>query len=413
MTRKQSGKVLSGRRTMYLWFPITILTFYVFLVSCDDNENDPVDTATIDTGTGSDSDSADIDTNSETDSDTGVVVKPATGVLVITTDYQTGAYSTVSLNGATVAQDVDFIHSDAVCHVDNVTGTPFVLQRLGADAVDVLNSTNFAIAKEFSVEPSSNPHDIELITADKAYVTRFGSPLILIVNPTTGAHTGTVDLSALADADGIPEISGMVNMKGKLYVTVSRLDRDNGWEPVGDSCIVFIDAATGQVEGNVKVQGTNIVGQPEWSEALSKFVISQVGSYGTLNDGGVQLLDPATNTLGAFIITEATLGGSLNKVVCATETKCFAIIGVAGDSGSNTHLVEFNPQTGTVTGTLASGAGWVYGDILLNDDNTELWLADRTAEASGLRIFNVATSTEKTTAPINVGLPPSDICFTK
>jgi hypothetical protein len=408
MIRKQSGEVTSGQRTVHLWLPMTILTCSLALASCDDNEND---TARADTATGSDSTTT--DTSSDTDSDTGIVAKPATGVLVITTDYQTGAYSTVSLNGEVVTKDVDIIHSDAVCHVDGVTGTPFILQRLSADAVDVLNPINFAITKEFSVEPSSNPHDIELVAADKAYVTRFGSPLILVVNPTTGAQTGTVDLSGLADADGIPEISGIVNMKGKLYVTVSRLDRDNGWEPVGDSYIVFIDAATGAVEGNVKVQGTNIVGQPEWSAALGKFVISQVGSYGTLADGGVQLLDPATNTLGAFVITEATLGGSLNKVVCATETRCFAIIGVTGDSGSNTHLVEFNPQTGTVTGTRAAGSGWMYGDIALNDDNSELWLADRTADASGLRIFNVATSTEKTTAPINVGLPPSDICFTR
>ena len=411
MIERKSKQNQGEQRTVQMWLSIAILACVFFLVSCDDNENESVDTATTDTTSGSDS--ATTNTNGDTDSDSTAVTKPATGVLVITTDYQTGAYSTVSLNGATVTQDVDFIHSDAVCHVDGVTGTPFILQRLGADAVDVLSPTTFVITKEFSVEPSSNPHDIELIAADKAYVTRFGSHLILIVNPITGVQTGTVDLSALADADDIPEISGMVAMSGKLYVTVSRLDRDNGWEPVGDSYIVFIDAATGAMEGNVKVQGTNIVGQPEWSDALGKFVISQVGSYGTLADGGVQLLDPVTNTLGAFIVTEATLGGSLNKVVCATETKCFAIIGVSGDSGSNTHLVTFNPQTGQKTGTLAAGSGWVYGDIVLNDDNSELWLADRTADASGLRIFNVATGTEKTPAPINVGLPPSDICFTR
>ncbi len=356
---------------------------------------------------------ADTDTDTDGDTDTDTEEPPYTSALVVTTDYQTGAYSTIALDGLTVTQDINFVHSDAVCHFDPLTGTPFVILRLGADAVDVLDPGTFDIVKEYSVEASSNPHDIEVVSADRAYITRFGLSKMLIVNPMTGAEIGTVDLSAYADTDGIPEISGMAKMNDQLYVTVKRLDRENSWEPVGDSYIVVIDAATGQVTGDIELTGTNPVGAPEYSAALGKFVVALVGSYGTLDDGGVELLDPATDTVGGFIVSEATLGGSLNKTLCIAETKCYAIIGVAGDNGSNTHIVTFNPNTGQTTGTLLQGAGWVYGNIAITPDNTELWIADRTADNAGIRIFDTATDAEKTPAPVGVGLPPSDICFTR
>lgn len=410
---------------------VSLCPMMLLLAACDENENESkdnrLDTATDDITQSSDSNiigtdstvkSAGTDTDTDTNlldtsSDNVDIVKPATGALVITTDYQTGAYSSVSLDGATVQKDIEFIHSDSVCHVDDVTGIPYILLRLGSDAVDVLDPATLGVTNEYSVEPASNPHDIEVVFEDKAYITRFGLSQILIVNPITGVASGVVDLSTYADSDGIPEISGMAQMNGKLYVAVSRLNRDNSWEPVGDSYIVIIDAVTGAVESDIQVHGTNIVGQPEYSAALGKFVISQVGSYGTLDDGGVQLLDPAAKTLSAFVATEAVLGGSLNKVICSAIDKCFAVIGVSSDSGSNTHVVTFNPQTGQKTGTIAVGAGWVYSDIVLTDDNSELWLADRTADSSGVRIFDAATNTEKTVVPINVGLPPGRICFTR
>lgn len=386
-------------------------------VKIHSNSDTDVDTDTDvdgDTDTDSDTDTdVDTDTDSDTDTDDVRVEDPYHTALVVTSDFQTGAYSTISLNDHKVNKDIDFIHSDTVCHFDPLTDTPFLIMRLGSDAVDVLDPDTFEILHEYSVEPMSNPQDIEVVAEGKAFITRFALPEMLIVNPMSGAEIGTVDLSAYADADGIPEVSGLTGMDGKLYANVSRLDRENYWSPAGDSYVVIIDAATGKVDKGIKLAGTNPIGAPEYSKALGKLVVAQAGSYGTLDDGGVQLLDPTTGTAGDFVITEAILGGSLNKTVCVTETKCYSIIGAASDNGSNTHIVSFDPQTGQKTGTLLEGSGWVYGDMALTPDNSELWIADRTAENSGVRIFSTATDTEVTPEPIRVGLPPSAICFTR
>ena len=44
-------------------------------------------------------------------------------------------------------------------------------------------------------------------------------------------------------------------------------------------------------------------------------------------------------------------------------------------------------------------------------DRKQLWLADRTRNKSGIRIFDVQNDDEITSGPIDVGLPPFAICF--
>jgi DNA-binding beta-propeller fold protein YncE len=332
--------------------------------------------------------------------------------LVITTDYQSGAYSTIALDDHTVEKDVAFIHSDAMCRFDLVTETPFFVLRLGSDAIDVLNPNTFEIDEEYSVEPASNPQDIAVVSADRAYVSRLELNEILIVEPLTGDEIGTVDLSEYADDDGIAEIAGMQVMDGMVYALVQRIDRDNNWTPAGTSYLVAIDAETGEIEGDFELAGTNPYEAIVYSEVLEKFIISEAGDFSDLENAGVEFFDPVEQTLSGFIVTEQELGGNVTKAVAVSETKGYALIGVEGENGNDTHVVIFNPETGKKTGTLIETEGWNYGNIVLTPDQTELWVSDRTTEKPGIRIFDTETDEEKTDEPIDVGLPPSYICFT-
>ena len=81
------------------------------------------------------------------------------------------------------------------------------------------------------------------------------------------------------------------------------------------------------------------------------------------------------------------------------------------DETNPCHVVCGAPAAGKTTGVLREGDGWVFTHMALTPDNTELWLTDRTAEKPGIRIFDTVTDAEITEEPINVGLPPSAICF--
>src|SRR6185295_10088614 len=113
----------------------------------------------------------------------------------------------------------------------------YVINRFGADNIQVLDGTTYALVKQFSVGNGGNPYDIAFATSTKAYVTRYESTDLWIVDPTSGAHTGTVSLAGLADADGIPEMDRLEMVGPLLFVSLQRVDRNAGFQPTDTSLV--------------------------------------------------------------------------------------------------------------------------------------------------------------------------------
>ena len=63
----------------------------------------------------------------------------ALAALVVTSDFESGAYSTVNPRTLAVHADIAAVHPDAVCRVDRTIRRPFIIERYGADAVDLLS----------------------------------------------------------------------------------------------------------------------------------------------------------------------------------------------------------------------------------------------------------------------------------
>ncbi len=392
----------SKKKTTPSGASLSLILVAVIALGCDTGNQDDID-----------NDPEEEDTEKENGDSEGSEL-PYTTALIVTTDYASGAYATISLGDISqVEKDIKPIHSDSVCHFDPLTDTPFVLQRLGVDSVLELDPEDFDIENEFSVEANSNPHGMAVVADDRAYISRYGLAEMLVVDPFEGEESDTVDFSDYADDDGIPEISGLAKLGDKVYATVQRLDRDNYWEAVGGGLIAVLDAASGEIEKEVELTGTHSYGAPEYSAAMEKFVVAEPGSWSDLENAGVEYFDPEDESVSGFIITEQELGGNVTKALVVSQDKGYALVGVEGEAGSDTHIIAFNPETGEKLETILATEGWTYGDIALTPDGAELWVADRTAENDGVRTIDTETDEEKTDDPINVGLPPSNICFTR
>jgi len=132
---------------------------------------------------------------------------------VLTTDFRTGSYSVVDLATRSVTKDIrpGGVHSDALAR--SFGGRVYVVNRLNADNIQIIDPqqgyTTPANA-QVSVGNGTNPQDIAFVNATKAYVSRLGrtAPRLLILNPTTLATLGELDLRSLIkpnDLDGTPE----------------------------------------------------------------------------------------------------------------------------------------------------------------------------------------------------------------
>ena len=113
---------------------------------------------------------------------------------VVCTDFITGSLSTVNLNTRAVSQDVASIGSDPAPRWFG--GKPQIVNRFGSDNIQVLDpAQNYLTTLQYSTGNGSNPQDICFVSPGKAYITRYGSAALWIVNPSTGGFLGQISLA--------------------------------------------------------------------------------------------------------------------------------------------------------------------------------------------------------------------------
>ena len=338
-----------------------------------------------------------------------------TRAFVFATDFSSGSIADIQFGPPrVVAPNVATPSSDAVLRWFG--GLLYAVNRFNFDNIQVLNpAAGFATVQQFSVGNGSNPTDIALVSPAKAYVARYGSPDLWIVNPQTGAHTGTISLVTFADSDGIPEMDRLAIRGRRLFVTLQRLDRDNFFVPTDSSQVVVIDLDSDTVVDVDPVAaglqgillpyqnpGTELVVDPSgW------LVVGCAGNFGVL-DGGVVRINPGTLAVAGTEITEAALGGDLNDVAVSSAQRGFAVV---SDAAFATLLKAYNRSTGMVTGApIFATPDFSIADTEVNDRG-ELWVCDRSPGNPGVRVFDAATGAALTATPLATGLPPQDIAF--
>jgi DNA-binding beta-propeller fold protein YncE len=351
------------------------------------------------------------------DHGTGSTPPPLAGTsaFVVTTDFQTGSFAVFPvLQPESVARNVERIHSDAVARAHD--GLVYVVNRLGGDNIQAIDpATGYATRWQCSVENGSNPHDIAFAAPNKAYVTRYERATLLVVDPTTGPDCaafvrGTVDLSAFADGDGLPEMDQAVVIGDRLFVTLQRLDRRNFFRPTDRSLIAVIDVATDAVVGSIPLTGTNPFAESAGlapDPVTGAITLAEVGEFGRLDDGGLERVDPATLTAEGFFVTESDLGGNVTDVVLVDAHHAYAIL---LDAVGRSSVVRFDPTLRQVTKTLVEADDFLV-DIELGPDGQTLYLTDRTLRRPGIRRFAIADDSELAPSPIDTGLPPFDVVF--
>jgi hypothetical protein len=335
--------------------------------------------------------------------------------VVANTDFETGQLATLPVLSPRRVQHPDVpINSDAVIRTSG--GYVFVVNRFLGDNIQRLDPGHgFRTVFQCSTGPGSNPNDIVVTAPDKAYVTRYGRPELWIVDPTSspscdGFHRGTIDLSAFADADGLPEMSQTAVVGSHLFVSVQRLDRRQGFAPTGPSELVVIDLSTDAVITSIVLHGADAFGDASGivhEPGTGFLVLSTPGNIYRVGDGGLERVDPYTLTAeGRFFVTEDALGGNILDFVLLSSTKGYAI---TQDAALHNHLVSFDPSSGTLLRDLLDRDAYLP-DIALGPDGL-LWLADQSLPTPGLRRFDPANDRQLPPGLIDVGLPPFSIGF--
>jgi len=202
-----------------------------------------------------------------------------------------------------------------------------------------------------------NPQDVAIDGDGRLWVTRLELPTVAIIEP-DGSFSGTVDLSAYADADGLPEAYGVHVAGDRAYVAIERLDRcgAGGWIPTGPGVIVEIDIATRMVVKSIELGGANPFGRlvpVPWDPSGNTVAVALAGHPLKIDtDDAAAIVDLQGATTKGFG-RETELGGSVVEVVLAAPDEAYMIVSSSENPTTNaTSVVRIDPQTGQVSGKL-------------------------------------------------------------
>jgi len=343
---------------------------------------------------------------------TPIAVHAASKAFVFGTDFSTGSLSAVSTPGLASSCDVASPHSDA--RLRYFGGQLYVINRFGADNIQIVDPVSYGTVRQFSVGNGANPYDIAVLSSTRAYVTRYERRELWIVDPSTGLKTGEIDLGALSDADGVPEMDRIAVVGPLAFVSLQRLDRNGGFVPTDSSLVAVIDTRTDQlVDCDAVAAGVQAIRLPRANPVTdfaldataSRLLIGCAGFYGVF-DGGIVAIDAATLTSTEVVISDAALGGDCNDLVWLSPTHAYAIISTPSFV---TQLVRFDPSTAAVGPTLFDPGAFALSDVEW-DGGSELWLCDSRFVGGAVRRYSTATDLALG-APLTCTLPPQGVLF--
>ncbi len=340
----------------------------------------------------------------------GPAIAAETRAFAVCTDFSTGSLDAVDLATRVVTPDAAAIGADAVARW--YQGKVYVVNRFGGDNIQVIDPSNgYATVRQFSVGNGSNPQDIAFVSPTRAYVSRYGSAAIAIVDPSTGAGLGSISLAGFADSDGLPEMARMVRVDRWLFVACQRL---TDYVAANPSLIAVIDTQADTVYDvdplTPGVQGIpltlrNPVTTFELDRTRTRLLIGCAGDYG-VNDGGVEAIDPVGLADLGVVVSEAALGGDLADIAVRDAHHAYALTG----TGSESLLRSFDPTTGDTLRTIYRYPGGFSLPDMELDDRGELYVCRNDYVSPGLLVF--ATANDSLIAgPLATGLPPVAVTF--
>lgn len=294
----------------------------------------------------------------------------------------------------------------------------FIVNRNDGNNVTILDDQTLAFEEQLGTGANSNPQDVAVL-GNKLYVPTYGSRGVTVLTRGSTA-TQVIDLSA-DDPDGLPNCESAYLVGKDLYVVCQLLDNSQEFlPPRGPGKVYVVDTATDKVRASLTLGHDNPFSLfeqvPPGAPHAGDLVVGTV--VFTDESGCVERIAPGGAPSAAGCLVDNTdLGGYASRIDFQIDgASAVTFLAVPGpfvpDMAPTSALRALDMPTSLLwSGPLNAGTE-VIGDLVVCPEG-EIVVADTTAGASGLRIYDGAV--ERTAAALPIGLPPTSthglVCY--
>ncbi len=318
-------------------------------------------------------------------------------------DYGSGRIDRISLSDGNI---VDGSYPTTLSDIAVTTDGTNVYQigRFGIDSVTRFDATDTSLVDyQFSVNDDSpnnaNPYSLAFVNESKAYLTRYGSTELWIIDPRGESEasfkTGGIDLSAY-DAD-VPNMTDALIVGDKLFVLMERL---TGFVPNKVAYLAVIDIATNteivtnQSTSDLPGIELSVVNPTalQYNAAMNEIYVLGRGNYfenatvtTDFHSGGIEVIDPDSYET-ELLLDDGTDADNEGYFVDATVIDANLGYLLTYQSFGVTTLRTFNPTTGILNDTLIEGLQDVDITTLSHGLDNHLWIGLNSATPGFMRL---------------------------
>jgi len=263
---------------------------------------------------------------------------------------------------------------------------------------------------------SRNPYALVSLSETKAYLLRYGSSKVWIVNPQASTSEdfkiGELDLVSYVNADnssGTPSPSAAVINDGKLYIAMQR--QDDSFNAGTAYVAVFDTASDTEIETNANAED-NVKGIPLIGvNPLEHSLVANEDKVFVTTRNGYSSVDLSFSRIEEINTGDYTLRQVLNASNIEGNTASFikASVVVSAEKGyfyatkavftptyyEISSLYEFNPTTGAIISADVAETGTENISFIALDAANFLWVSVATPEAPGVDIIDTTTGTKR------------------
>ena len=333
----------------------------------------------------------------------------------ITTDYYTNKASDYTL----------VTYKDAVYHIGR-----YGLDTIDKYMADASDTQVWSYSTQDDKDTTTrNPYTITFANDDKAYIIRYGSPKVWVVNPQAAQaenfKIGEIDLSAYGtiNSEGTPRPSDAIVADGKLYIAMQRLD--DTWTANTAYVAVFDTTTDTEIETNASteddVMGIPLAGLNPKEDSLYVYeneVFVSTYSQGNLDNSKIEAIDISDFSKRDVVTASAIANNTAEQIqhtVVESDTKGYFVATRVVQSYPDPYmeastLYQFNPTTGEITAANVANTGEEDINYISYDSEGRLWMSVGSDSVPGIDVIDTSTNT-LSTERLLTELNPSVIGF--
>lgn len=370
------------------------------------------------------------------------------GIAVVGSDYSSSSVSLLDREGKVVKDGCFHSGTGGVGLTMTLSGDVVLPTQLPLDGpIIVIDRTNAALTwldaktcmpiQQLAVGTGfkSNPHDVVVLSANKAYVTRMDENAkatvvpedfddgndLLVIDPSQPTIIGRIDLKPFAPATNIlPRADRALLVEDKVFVSLNAYSAD--FANYGTGRIVMVDPNTDQVSGVIDLPDVKNCGAMTYLSAERKLFITCGGAFGDsagqANGSAIVVVDLASTPPAVTARLAAAGAGGIpftNTTVAVLDTNNILAVTMGDFSGLPPDRL-WSLSAHSSLQVFESAESFSLGAVLVDAEKGRVLLADGTTTSIALlRVFDVVAGQFTQSKTIKTHptqkFPPRSLCW--